>query len=184
MPAWWTAHLRRPATSSSTDGDGHRQPATRIGSRQARRRSSHATSPTRSRVRRLRRRLRRPAASSAPPLRVPIDGAAVDTFKGGFAEHRGSRRTRPWTSSRRAARRSTRSSNGTIAKLFLSKPGGTTIYEFDSSGRCASTTRISIATRTVARGSDGRARARSSALSALPATRRRTHRTCTSRCSS
>ncbi len=74
-------------------------------------------------------------AVSAPPLRVPIDGVTVDSFKGGFAEHRGNR---PHEAVDILAPRGTpihAVENGRIAKLFLSKRGGVTIYEFDPEER-------------------------------------------------
>ena len=44
-------------------------------------------------------------------------------------------RTKRWTCSRREIRRYTRSTAGSIAKLFTSKAGGLTIYQFDPAGR-------------------------------------------------
>ncbi len=74
-------------------------------------------------------------AVSAAPLRVPIDGVTIDSFKGGFAEHRGSR---PHEAVDILAPRGTpihAVQNGRITKLFLSKQGGITIYEFDPEER-------------------------------------------------
>jgi murein DD-endopeptidase MepM/ murein hydrolase activator NlpD len=74
---------------------------------------------------------------AAKDLRVPIDGADVTTWKGGFTERRGNRAHEavdilaPRNTPIHAV------SDGTIAKLFLSKAGGTTIYQFDPSGQLA-----------------------------------------------
>jgi murein DD-endopeptidase MepM/ murein hydrolase activator NlpD len=68
-------------------------------------------------------------------LRLPIDGAAVDLMKGDFIEPRGPRRHEavdilaPRHTPIRAV------DGGSIARLFYSKAGGTTIYHVDSSGR-------------------------------------------------
>lgn len=71
-------------------------------------------------------------------LRVPIDGAVVETFKGQFADRR-ENGNRPHEAVDILAPRNTpvhAVENGTIAKLFFSKGGGgNTIYEFDPSGR-------------------------------------------------
>jgi peptidoglycan LD-endopeptidase LytH len=72
---------------------------------------------------------------SAPPLRVPIDGVAVDTFKGGFGEHRGSRLHEAVDILAPRGTPVHAVQNGRIAKLFLSKAGGITIYEFDPEER-------------------------------------------------
>jgi murein DD-endopeptidase MepM/ murein hydrolase activator NlpD len=72
---------------------------------------------------------------SAMRLRVPIDGIDIGSFKSGFAEARGSR---PHEAVDILAPRGTpvhAVQDGTIAKLFLSKAGGTTIYEFEAEGR-------------------------------------------------
>jgi murein DD-endopeptidase MepM/ murein hydrolase activator NlpD len=72
---------------------------------------------------------------SAPPLRMPLDHVAVEAMKGGFQEHRGSR---PHEAADLLAPRHTpvhAVENGTVAKLFLSKAGGLTIYQFDPSGQ-------------------------------------------------
>jgi len=71
-------------------------------------------------------------------LRLPIAGAEIDTFKGGFAERRGG--DRPHEAIDILAPRNTpvfAVENGTIAKLFDSKAGGHTIYQFDPSSRLA-----------------------------------------------
>jgi murein DD-endopeptidase MepM/ murein hydrolase activator NlpD len=69
-------------------------------------------------------------------LRLPIDGEDIESFKGGFAETRGG--TRPHEAVDMLAPRNTpvhAVENGTIAKLFTSKAGGLTIYQFDPGGR-------------------------------------------------
>src|SRR5204863_8849724 len=75
------------------------------------------------------------ATSGTTSLRLPIDGMDVDAVKGGFAERRGDR---PHEAVDILAPRNTpvhAVQPGTIAKLFVSKQGGNTIYEFDPSGR-------------------------------------------------
>jgi peptidoglycan LD-endopeptidase LytH len=68
---------------------------------------------------------------SAPPLRMPLDNVDVEAMKGGFQEKRGSR---PHEAADLLAPRDTpihAVEAGTIAKLFVSKAGGLTIYQFD-----------------------------------------------------
>jgi murein DD-endopeptidase MepM/ murein hydrolase activator NlpD len=70
-------------------------------------------------------------------LRVPIDDANVEAMKGGFDERRDSG-GRPHEAVDILAPRNTpihAVDDGTIAKLFESKAGGLTIYQYDSSGR-------------------------------------------------
>jgi murein DD-endopeptidase MepM/ murein hydrolase activator NlpD len=69
-------------------------------------------------------------------LRVPIDGMQVASLKGAFEERRGG--DRPHEAVDILAARHTpvhAVEDGTIAKLFFSKAGGNTIYQFDPSGR-------------------------------------------------
>jgi len=69
-------------------------------------------------------------------LRVPLDDANVDAMKGGFGERRGDLRGHEAVDL--LAPRNTpvhAVENGTIARLFFSKAGGTTIYQFDPSGQ-------------------------------------------------
>jgi murein DD-endopeptidase MepM/ murein hydrolase activator NlpD len=76
------------------------------------------------------------AGASNARLRVPIDGEDIETLKGGFAERRGG--DRPHEAVDMLAPRNTpvhAVENGSIAKLFTSKAGGLTIYQFDPSGR-------------------------------------------------
>ena len=68
-------------------------------------------------------------------LRMPIDGEGIESLRGGFAERRGGR---PHEAVDMLAPRNTpvhAVDNGTIAKLFTSKAGGLTVYQFDPSGR-------------------------------------------------
>jgi len=70
-------------------------------------------------------------------LRLPIDDANVEAMKGGFEEGRDAG-GRPHEAVDILAPRNTpirAVEDGTIAKLFTSKAGGTTIYQFDPSGR-------------------------------------------------
>ena len=76
-------------------------------------------------------------AMSSGGLLMPIDGVDVETLKGGFAERRGDR---PHEAIDILAPRNTpilAVDNGTIAKLFESKAGGLTLYQFDPAGRLA-----------------------------------------------
>ena len=73
-------------------------------------------------------------------LRVPIDGATVESFKGGFSEHRAGDGGHQHEAVDILAPRHTlihAVEDGTIAKLFESKAGGHTIYQFDPTGRFA-----------------------------------------------
>ena len=69
------------------------------------------------------------------PLRLPIDGMNPELVKGGFYESRGSRRHEAVDilAPRHTPVHAVES--GTIARLFFSKAGGITIYQFDRSGR-------------------------------------------------
>jgi murein DD-endopeptidase MepM/ murein hydrolase activator NlpD len=75
-----------------------------------------------------------PASDRSPGrLRVPIDGMEIDALKGGFAEVRGGTRgheavdiLRPRGTPIHAV------TDGAIAKLFFSKAGGITVYQFDT----------------------------------------------------
>jgi murein DD-endopeptidase MepM/ murein hydrolase activator NlpD len=69
-------------------------------------------------------------------LRVPIDGEDIELLKGGFAERRDAG-GRPHEAVDILAPRNTpvhAVEDGTIAKLFTSKAGGLTVYQFDSTG--------------------------------------------------
>ncbi len=73
----------------------------------------------------------------AKALPLPIDDADVDALKGHFAQRRGGG-TRGHEAVDILAPRNTpvrAVENGTIARLFLSRQGGITIYQFDPSGR-------------------------------------------------
>jgi murein DD-endopeptidase MepM/ murein hydrolase activator NlpD len=70
-------------------------------------------------------------------LRVPIDGATVESMRGGFDERRDAG-SRSHEAVDLLAPRNTpvhAVENGTIAKLFHSKEGGNTIYQYDPTGR-------------------------------------------------
>jgi peptidoglycan LD-endopeptidase LytH len=70
-------------------------------------------------------------------LRVPIDGVTMESMRGGFDERRDAG-GRPHEAVDMLAPRNTpvhAVDGGTIAKLFFSKAGGNTIYQFDPSGR-------------------------------------------------
>ena len=76
------------------------------------------------------------AAGDVPPgrIRLPIDGMNLESIKGGFAERRGNR---PHEAVDIMALRNTpvhAVESGTIAKLFTSRPGGLTIYQFNPGG--------------------------------------------------
>jgi murein DD-endopeptidase MepM/ murein hydrolase activator NlpD len=74
-------------------------------------------------------------ALSATRLRMPIDGITIESFKGGFSESRGSRRHEAMDIVVPRGTPVHAVQDGTIAKLFFSVPGGTTIYQFDPDAR-------------------------------------------------
>jgi murein DD-endopeptidase MepM/ murein hydrolase activator NlpD len=70
-------------------------------------------------------------------LRLPIEGIEVESFKDGFAE---ARTGHPHEAVDMLAPRHTpvhAVEDGTVAKLFVSKAGGNTIYEFDETNQFA-----------------------------------------------
>ena len=74
---------------------------------------------------------------SAARLRMPIDGVEVESFRGGFIERRGARQHEAVDILSPRNTPVVAVDNGTIAKLFDSKAGGHTIYQFDPTGRLA-----------------------------------------------
>jgi murein DD-endopeptidase MepM/ murein hydrolase activator NlpD len=75
--------------------------------------------------------------STGGALRMPLDGVKVDAMKGGFYEKRAGG-SRGHEAVDLLAPRNTpihAVEDGTIAKLFTSKAGGLTIYQFDPPGR-------------------------------------------------
>jgi peptidoglycan LD-endopeptidase LytH len=77
------------------------------------------------------------AALAARHLRLPVDDANIDAMKGQFADRR-ARGARGHEAVDILAPRNTpvhAVEDGTIAKLFVSKQGGITVYQFEPSGR-------------------------------------------------
>ena len=74
--------------------------------------------------------------ASRGSLRVPIDGADVDTWKGGFDERRGGGRRGHEAVDILSPRNTPVHAveNGSIARIFESKAGGHTIYQFNPGG--------------------------------------------------
>jgi murein DD-endopeptidase MepM/ murein hydrolase activator NlpD len=75
------------------------------------------------------------ATTGTGPLRVPIDAATIESLKGGFSERRG---THAHEAADILAPRNTpvhAVEGGTIGKIFVSRQGGNTIYQFDPTGR-------------------------------------------------
>lgn len=71
-------------------------------------------------------------------LRVPIDGVDPEAFKGGFAEHRAGDGGHEHQAVDILSPRNTpihAAEDGIIAKLFDSRAGGHTVYQFDSTGQ-------------------------------------------------
>jgi murein DD-endopeptidase MepM/ murein hydrolase activator NlpD len=69
-------------------------------------------------------------------LRLPIDDASIDAMEGQFAQPRGATRAHEAVDILAPRHTPVRAVEaGTIAKLFYSKAGGTTIYQFDPSKR-------------------------------------------------
>jgi len=73
--------------------------------------------------------------SWATRLRVPIDGISVESFKGGFSQLRGNRRHEGVDIIAPRGTPVHAVEDGRIAKLFFSRLGGRTIYEFEEPGR-------------------------------------------------
>ncbi len=82
----------------------------------------------------------RAALPEPPPLQMPVQGIAPQQLRDTYAERRGSDGERGHEALDILAPRGTpvlAVDDGRIAKLFLSGPGGLTIYQFDPSGRFA-----------------------------------------------
>jgi len=71
-------------------------------------------------------------------LRLPLDGVTIGSLKGDFEERRGGNNGRQHEAADMMAARDTpvrAVDHGTVAKLYVSKAGGRTIYQFDQTGR-------------------------------------------------
>ena len=115
-----------PLSSSPADAIDSPPPSARVGSPDTAAKGNLAATPT----------VPIPTTGriGAPPLRMPLDDVTVESLKGGFQEKRGSR---PHEAADLLAPRNTpvhAVEGGTIAKLFVSKAGGITLYQFDPAG--------------------------------------------------
>ena len=126
--SWWLYHYGPPVPSGTEVKAGTEvvPPSARVGSPNVASGSSRTDVPS----------VPIPTTGhlSAPPLRMPLDHVDVETMRGGFQERRGSR---PHEAADLLAPRNTpvhAVEGGTIAKLFVSKAGGLTIYQFDPAG--------------------------------------------------
>ena len=128
--AWWLqmdVSESRPAIAVAAPlHDDHREIPPTVGANPPPLRVT-ATAPDTDLIKSLRKR----------HLRLPLDGVALKSMEGQFRQTRdGGRRGHeaidllaPRHTPIRAVE------DGTIAKLFVSKAGGTTVYQFDESGR-------------------------------------------------
>jgi murein DD-endopeptidase MepM/ murein hydrolase activator NlpD len=79
-----------------------------------------------------------PATPLLPPLQLPVDGIGIDDLDDTYTDARGEGRRHDAIDIMAAQGTPVRAvADGTIAKLFLSVPGGKTIYQFDSDERVA-----------------------------------------------
>jgi peptidoglycan LD-endopeptidase LytH len=122
LPAGW--HARSATSASATDTpDGSVEGLSWERERQDEKHETSGTSGL------------DPQAVPKGKLRLPIDGVDVEALKGGFAERRGDR---PHEAIDIMAPRNTpihAVQDGEIAKLFFSKAGGNTVYQYDPTGR-------------------------------------------------
>jgi murein DD-endopeptidase MepM/ murein hydrolase activator NlpD len=72
---------------------------------------------------------------SSAGLRVPIDGISIESFKGGFSEVRAGHTHEAVDILMPRGTPIHAVTDGKIAKLFLSKAGGITVYQFDQDER-------------------------------------------------
>jgi murein DD-endopeptidase MepM/ murein hydrolase activator NlpD len=129
----WLRTYGPPKPSVRSDGELPSAPATATPREQP---AVVAADPTRARA----SAAPSPVATSGDArrgrLRLPIDGVDVESLKGGFSETRGG--GRPHEAVDILAPRNTpihAVEGGRIAKLFTSKAGGLTIYQFDPTER-------------------------------------------------
>jgi murein DD-endopeptidase MepM/ murein hydrolase activator NlpD len=79
-----------------------------------------------------------PTDAIAPTrLTIPVAGVAASALRDTFHAARGERAHEALDIAAPTGTAVLAADDGTVAKLFLSKPGGTTLYQFDPSGRWA-----------------------------------------------
>ena len=81
-----------------------------------------------------------PPADRPPPLLIPVEGVAASSLRNTFDERRGGDAGKRHEAIDIAAPRGTRvlaADDGKVVKLFTSRPGGLTVYQFDRDGRLA-----------------------------------------------
>lgn len=116
-----TGHLSRPLLPQP------REPIALVQTPVSRSREPEAPAPRGSADRRA------PDVSDAPRLAMPIAGVDVNTLKSNFSETRGNHRHEALDIMSPRGTPVLAVAEGKVAKLFTSKPGGLTVYQFDNS---------------------------------------------------
>ncbi|MEO7057272.1 MAG: M23 family metallopeptidase [Caldimonas sp.] len=75
------------------------------------------------------------SAAELPPLLVPVDGVRAEALRDTFADGRPGHRHEAIDIAAPRGTRVLAASDGTVARLFTSVPGGTTLYQYDADRR-------------------------------------------------